>query len=54
MLSLGAYGNDILKVRDGLKAYGGATIKECAEAYLLDCGLTQSQIDSLRNIFIEG
>ena len=54
MLSLEAYGNDILKIRDGLKAYGGATIKECAEAYLLDCGLTQSQIDSLRNIFIEG
>ncbi len=53
LLSLGSYGNSILKVRDGLKAYGGATLKECAEAYLLDCGVTYDQIESIRNIFIE-
>ena len=53
MLSVGAYGNDILKVRDGLKAYGGATIRECAESYLLDCGLTMEQIETLRDIYLD-
>ena len=53
MLSVGAYGNDILKVRDGLKAYGGADIRECAEAYLLDCGITMEQIETLRDIYLD-
>ena len=52
MLSVGAYGNDILKVRDGLKEYGGATLKECAELYLLDCGITMDQIETLRDIYL--
>ncbi len=53
MLSIGAYGNSILKVRDGIKKYSGATLKDKAAAYLLDCGITQEQIDTIRNIFIE-
>ena len=53
MLSVDAYGNDILKVRDGLKNYEGASIKECAESYLLDCGLTFEQIKTLRDILID-
>ena len=53
MLSVTAYGNDILKVRDALKTYGGSNIQECAEAYLLDCGVTMEQIESIRNILLE-
>ena len=53
MLSYQAYGNDILKVRDALKTYGGATIQECAELYLLDCGVTMEQIESIREILLE-
>ncbi len=53
MLSYQAYGNYILKIRDGLTAYEGATIQKRAEAYLLDCGVTAAQIESLRNIYIE-
>ena len=53
LLSVGSYGNSILKVRDGLKKYGGATLKECAELYLLDCGVTMEEIETIREIFIE-
>ena len=54
MLSITAYGNDVLKVRDGMKnGYEGANLKECAEAFLLDCGVTQEQIESIRDILLE-
>ncbi len=53
MLSVGAYGEKILEVRDGINAYEGATHKDKAEAYLLDCGVTQEQIDTLRSIYLE-
>jgi len=53
LLSVRTYGNYILKVRDGLKAYGKPTLKECAEAYLLDCGITMEQIQTIRSIFLE-
>lgn len=35
-----------------LRSYGGATLKEQAEAYLLSCGVSEYQIDSIRNIFL--
>ena len=53
MLSVGAYGEKILEVRDGINTYEGATLKDRAEAYLLDCGITQEQIDTLRGIYLE-
>ncbi len=53
MLSVTAYGNDILDVRDELKTYGKSTLKENAEAYLLDCGVTQEEIDSIREILLD-
>ena len=53
MLSVGAYGNQILVIRDGLRTYEGATLQECAEAYLLDCGVTMEQIESIRDILLE-
>ena len=52
MLSITAYGNDILKVRDCINKYEGETLKDRTEAYLLDCGVTQEQIDTIRDIFI--
>ena len=53
LLSVGSYGNAILKVRDGLKEYEGATFKECAELYLLDCGVSQDEIDTIRDLYVE-
>ena len=53
MLSVGAYGEQILMVRDGLRTYEGATLQECAVAYLLDCGVTMEQIESIRDILLE-
>ncbi len=43
---------NILTVEEGLKAYPGSTLKEQAEAYLLDCGVSEYQIASIRNIFL--
>ena len=34
--------------------YAGSNIKERATAYLLDCGITQEQIDSIRSILLVG
>ncbi|MBQ9413551.1 MAG: tyrosine-protein phosphatase, partial [Clostridia bacterium] len=45
---------DVNKIKTGLTAYGGANIKENAALYLLDCGVTQAQIDAIRDIFLEG
>ena len=53
LLSVRSYGNYILEVRDGLKAYNKSTMKANAEAYLLDCGVTMEQIETIREIFLE-
>ena len=42
----------IKTVETGLGAYNGNSIKEQTEAYLLDCGVTEYQIESIRNIFL--
>ncbi len=42
----------ISTVEAGLAEYKGDTLKEQAEAYLLDCGVTKSQIKSIRDIFL--
>ena len=53
MLSVGANGGSILKVYYGINnGYTGNTLKDKAEAYLKDCGITQEQIDSLRAIYL--
>ena len=53
MLSVGANGGSILKVYYGINnGYTGKTLKDKAEAYLKDCGITQEQIDSLRAIYL--
>lgn len=40
-------------IEEGLEKYDGETLKEQAESYLLSCGVTESQIESIRNIFLE-
>ena len=39
-------------VEIGLGAYSGSNIKEQTESYLLSCGVTEYQIESIRNIFL--
>ena len=39
-------------VENGLKNYEGNTLKEQAESYLLSCGVTEYQIESIRKIFL--
>lgn len=39
-------------VENGLKAYEGDTLKEQTESYLLSCGVSEYQINSIRNIFL--
>ena len=43
---------NIQAVENGLKNYEGDTLKEQVESYLLSCGVTEYQIDSIRNIFL--
>ena len=43
---------NIKMVEEGLKEYGGDTLKEQAEAYLISCGVSEYQIESIRNIFL--
>lgn len=43
---------NIKLVENGLRAYEGDTLKEQTESYLLSCGITEEQIQSLRNIFL--
>lgn len=43
---------NIKAVEDGLKNYEGTTLKEQTESYLLSCGVTELQIESIRNIFL--
>ena len=53
-LSVGSYGNKIVAVYNSLNSrYTGATFKEKAENYLKSCGITQEQIDTLREIYLE-
>jgi protein-tyrosine phosphatase len=42
----------IMAVEQGLNNYPGETLKARAEAYLLDCGVSEYQIASIRNIFL--
>ena len=42
----------IMAVEQGLDNYPGETLKARAEAYLLDCGVSEYQIASIRNIFL--
>ncbi len=43
---------NIQKVEEGLKEYEGSTLKEQTESYLLSCGVSEGQIESIRNIFL--
>ena len=43
---------DLHKVFEGLDAYPGETLADRAEAYCLDAGLTQDEIDTIREIFL--
>ena len=40
------------KIKTGLLDYSGSNIMQRAESYLLSCGVTQQQIDTLRQIFL--
>lgn len=42
----------IKNVENGLGVYSGNNIKEQTESYLLSCGVTEYQIESIRNIFL--
>ncbi len=44
--------NNILTVYNGLQDYEGNALQEKAENYLLSCGVTQEQIDNIRNILL--
>lgn len=45
--------NKILAVEDGLKVYGeNLSLKEQVELYLIDCGLTMSEITTIRGFFL--
>ena len=44
--------DDIISVESQLRKFEGSTLKECTESYLLSCGITKSQIESIRNIFL--
>ena len=42
------------QIKAGLNKYTGSTLKDKATAYLIDCGLTESQINSIRNTMLIG
>lgn len=42
----------IQQIEQGLKSYAGETLKEQVESYLLTCGVSEYQINSIRNIFL--
>ena len=53
-LSVGSYGNQIVSVLNQLNSsYAGSSYMVKAENFLKDCGITQEQIDTLREIFLE-
>ena len=43
---------NIKAVEKGLEAYEGDTLKEQVESYLISCGVSEYQINSIRNIFL--
>lgn len=43
---------NIQAVENGLKSYEGNTLKEQTESYLLSCGVSEYQIESIRDIFL--
>ena len=53
-LSVGSYGNKIVAVYNQLNSsYSGSSFKVKTENFLKDCGITQEQIDMLRQIYLE-
>ena len=53
-LSVGSYGPRIVNVLNQLNSdYAGSSLKVKTENFLKDCGITQAQIDSLREIYLE-
>ena len=54
LMSVGAHDGSFLKVWNSINNnYSGASAKEKAIAYLKDCGITQEQIDSLYEIYLD-
>lgn len=47
-----AYISNIETLEKGLATYEGDTLKEQTEAYLMSCGVSEYQIESIRNIFL--
>jgi hypothetical protein len=45
-------GGNILKLIEKLKEYEGETLADKTAAFLLSIGVTQTEIDSIRNIFL--
>ncbi len=45
--------DNILLVENKLKSYGGNNMQTNAERYLLSIGLTQNEIDNIKNIFLD-
>ena len=43
---------NILSVESGLDNYAGETLKDRVETYLLSCGVTPDEIQSIRTIFL--
>ena len=43
---------EIQFVENGLKAYKGNSLKEQVESYLISCGVSEYQINSIRNIYL--
>jgi hypothetical protein len=43
---------NIKLVEAGLQAYEGDTLKAQVESYLISCGVSEYQINSIRNIFL--
>ena len=41
------------KIKNGLNDYSGANIQQRAESYLLSCGITQQQIETIKSIYLE-
>ena len=41
-------------LKAGLNSYSGKTLKDKATAYLIDCGVTESQINTIRNTLLIG
>ena len=46
-------GGNVLDLIEGLEKYEGETLKDKCAAFLLSVGVTQDEIDSIRNIFLD-